>query len=458
MQESWNPPVQITGSEDCLYLNIDRPRHHSKEPLPVLVWFHGGGWVAGSSQDIDGRAIARYGLIVVTINYRLGALGFYASPELDREARDGVSGNLALRDQQAALGWIRRNIATFGGDPQRVTIAGQSAGALSNWIHLVSPGADGLFSRMIAESPVVSLFPNAGLDDARGVGGTRSLRDEEVRGASAQFAARLDCATATSQLSCLRAKPAADLIIALKPGVPGWGVGWGPVVDGKVLPAPVPELIAAGRYRHAPILTGGNWAENTINSQRKTIFGQPLLTTQDYERIVAALPHGTEILAHYPASKFSSPEDAYNLMRGDARVCINIASAKVMATNSPFYIYQFDAPNGPPTIFEAKLPDTVPQHSFHTAEIPYIFGLGYPNEQHPGVPPLTPAQKQLSNRMMSDWAHFVRTGRPASPDWQAFDQSQSFEYLSPPRPRRVTAAALGEHHNCDFWLRLLSGT
>lgn len=456
IQESWTFPVRIVGSEDCLYLNVTRPKQAAAK-LPVLVWFHGGGWVGGSSQDIDGRLLAEQGLIVVSVNYRLGALGFYASSDLDQEYGDGVSGNLAQRDQQFALRWVQRNIAALGGDPRRVTISGQSAGSLSNWIHLVSPGADGLFIQMIGESPVVSLRPEAKLDDARGVGGTRTLAEEEAQGASAHLAERLGCANAANRLACLRAIPAADVVTALKPGVAGWGVGWGPVVDGSFLPDAVPTLFREGKYKRYPILTGGNLGENSSFSQRKMLFGDPFMTAEAYTQTVLALPRGADILARYPAAKFRSPEDAYNVMRADARVCINIDTAQVLSKFSPFYVYQFEDPHPPATIYDVTLPDAVPARSYHTAEIPFVFGRGYPSEQHPGVPPFTEAQRRLASAMQRDWAAFVKTGKPGSASgWRPYDQSSAFQHLVPGGGRPIAGADLGVQHDCAFWTKALN--
>jgi para-nitrobenzyl esterase len=338
LQYSWAPPLRFEGSEDCLFLNVVTPRPAAGARLPVLVWFHGGGWVNGSSQDVDGRVFAAKGVVVVTVNYRLGAFGFYASPALDAEDPAHVSGNYAQRDQQAALRWVQRNIAAFGGDPAQVTIAGQSAGALSNWIHLVSPAAKGLFARVIGESPVVSFHPAAGLDDARGVGGTKTLQEEEAAGASAHLASILGCDASADPLACMRGKPAPDIVAAMKPGVPGWGVGWGPVVDGVLLPASPPALLAKRRPPIA-VLTGGNWGENGIFTLRKLAFGEPLMTAADYAGLVSKLPRGADILAHYPATAFASAEDAYVTMRGDARVCINIDAARTLAPAGPLLMY-----------------------------------------------------------------------------------------------------------------------
>ena len=455
LQTTWSPPIAYVGAEDCLYLNVYAPKPSSRALVPVMVWFHGGGWVNGSSQDVDGHVFAAKGVIVVTVNYRLGAMGFFASPLLDAESASRVSGNYALLDQQAALRWVQRNIRQFGGDPRRVTIAGQSAGALSNWIHLVAPSSRALFNQVIAESPVVSLHPEAGLDDARGLGGTKTLQQEEAAGTSAHLARALGCDGASDPLACLRARPAQEIAEAMKPGAAGWGVGWTPVADGLLLPGAAPTLIRQGRFKAVPILTGGNWGENGIFSLRKVAFGQPFYTQADYERLVLALPHGADILAQYPARKFASPEDAYIIMRGDARVCTNISTARALSAHSPLYLYQFEDEHPPATLYAVEAPADVHPQAFHTAEIAYVFQTGYPNELHPGAPPFTAAQKRLSQEMIDDWVGFVKTGRPpAASHWKPFAASRQFQLLSPLGVAQVSAERLAAQHNCGFWFTL----
>jgi para-nitrobenzyl esterase len=455
VQTTWSLPTRMVGSEDCLFLNVYAPGQRRSRRAPVLVWFHGGGWTGGSSQDVDGHVFASQGVVVVTVNYRLGALGFFASPELDSEAADKVSGNFALRDQQLALRWVQKNIDQFGGDSQRVTISGQSAGALSNWIHLVAPSSLGLFSQVIAQSPVVSLHSEAGVDDARGVGGTQSLGEEESNGTSSHFVKALGCDTAADKLACLRAKPAAQVIAGMNPGTPGWGVGWGPVVDRTLLADAVPSRIRQGQYKRVPILTGGNWGESSIASLKKIAFREPLYGPADYERVVLRFPHGTDILAQYPVGNFSSPEDAYNTMRSEARICTNISTAATLAKYGPLYIYEFEDEHPPATLYDVEAPSDIHPQSFHTAEIAYVFQTGYPNDLRPGPVPFDAAQKALSDRMMRDWVAFVKTGRPPpNSGWKSFSSSMAFHLLSPRGDSEVAARDLAREHHCSFWFGL----
>jgi para-nitrobenzyl esterase len=234
-----NPALTGPTSEDCLYLNVYTPTVRSSDEggLPVLVWIHGGRFTLGAGRDYDGTKLAAGGLVVVTINFRLGALGFLAHPALASQP-GGPSGNYGLMDQQAALRWVQSNIGQFGGDPRNVTIAGQSSGGTSVLAHLVCRGSRGLFHRAIVQSGSFALTQ-------------QSLAAAEADGEA--FAARASCPDQTA--GCLRRLPVADLVSNF-PGaaIPG-------VVDGMVLEEPVGTALAAGRFARVPILNGINHDE-----------------------------------------------------------------------------------------------------------------------------------------------------------------------------------------------------
>ncbi|HTP17882.1 MAG TPA: carboxylesterase family protein, partial [Streptosporangiaceae bacterium] len=223
------PPGTI--SEDCLYLNVYAPPVGSNDQggRPVLVWIHGGGLVQDGARDYDGSKLAADGVVVVTINYRLGALGFLALPAL---ASHGAAGNYGLMDQQAALRWVQRNIARFGGDPRNVTIAGQSAGGLSVLAQMVSPGARGLFQRAIVQSGTFAL-------------NQRPLATAEAAGE--RFATAVGCPDQSA--ACLRNAPVSALVANFGVEIPG-------VVDGSVLTQPIGTALASGQFARVPVING----------------------------------------------------------------------------------------------------------------------------------------------------------------------------------------------------------
>jgi para-nitrobenzyl esterase len=348
-------------SEDCLYLNLWTPAHAPTDRLPVLVFIHGGSFTEGSVSVplYDGAALARRRLIVVTINYRLGALGFLAHPALSAESPHHASGNYGLMDQVAALRWVRANVAAFGGDPNRVTIAGQSAGAMSVDLLTVSPQAKGLFQRAIIQSGPGAL---AALGIADGKAATTALEVAQQAGAS--FAKNLGATTAAE----LRALPADRL---LPP--PAGGMRFGPVVDGWFLPADADTVYAAGRQNDVPLLIGMMADEASASPG------------YDAARTRATRGQGLRAL--------------------DA-----LLAARARTSTHAAYAYYF----------EHAVP--WPQHpqfgAFHSGELPYVFdnlaGLDRP---------WSAADHALATAASSYWAAFATSGRPAGealPKWPAY--------------------------------------
>jgi para-nitrobenzyl esterase len=235
------PPSQFglaSTSEDCLYLNVFTPAGTHRRNLPVMVWLHGGSLLVGESNDYDPARLVRDGVIVVTVNYRLGALGFLADPALaDRPG--GPSGNFGLEDQQAALRWVQRNIRGFGGDPANVTLTGESAGGLSVLAQLASPGARGLFARAISES------------------GTYNLTQEPlatVEAAGEAFAAKVGC-TSQAAAACLRHLPVSAIVDSED------FTGYRPDIDGRVLTQSIGAALASGQFNRVPVINGTNHDE-----------------------------------------------------------------------------------------------------------------------------------------------------------------------------------------------------
>ncbi len=271
------------GSENCLFLNVYKPRNELVEDLvedhgrglPVMVWIHGGGLTAGSSDLYDPTPLVKKGVIVVTINYRLGYLGFFAQSAIDSEGH--LNGNYGLMDQQLALKWVRDNIAGFGGDPHRVTIFGQSAGGESAYAQLASPLAAGLFSGAISESGAAGEFQDYYFFIvALAAGETTGSEGAPAGDAVAAF---LGCTTA----ACLRALPAASLV-AVEPS------SVFPFVDGTLLTQQPSAAFATGEFNQVPVISGGNHDEYRIFvAAEYDLAGNPIATLADYDAAVSAL-------------------------------------------------------------------------------------------------------------------------------------------------------------------------
>ena len=304
-QNPFLPPGPI--SEDCLYLNVYAPAAHLGGNRPVLVWIHGGGLVQDGARDYDGSQLAADGTVVVTINYRLGALGFLAHPALATRP-GGSAGNYGLMDQQAALRWVQRNIAQFGGDPRNVTIGGESAGGLSVLAQMVSPSARGLFQRAIVQSGTFALTQ-------------QPLATAEAAGQT--FATSVGCASQTAQ--CLRSLPASSLVSPLVVEIPG-------VVDGSVLPQSIGTALAHGQFARVPLINGITHNEELLFvdlvgltvSQGTDIplAGKPTDPANYQANIAMALGVSTTraaaIAAEYPLSAYPSPDLALSTLVSDA--------------------------------------------------------------------------------------------------------------------------------------------
>lgn len=356
-----------------------------------MVWIHGGGFAngAGSLPVYSGARLARLGVVVVTINYRLGPLGFLAHPLLTAEDPQGTSGNYGLLDQIAALEWVRDNIAGFGGDPANVTVFGESAGGMSVCDLMVSPRAEGLFARAIVQS---------GPFDARGVGmdAVRSLAEAEAVGQ--RLSRRLGCDRAPDELDALRAVPAEDLIAAGEQTVvriPG-GIGFGPVVDGVVLPGDPAALFAAGKLHDVDLMVGANADEANL-----FLLGMRDRTPAQVAAFVRRLyePYADEVLALFPPSAYGSRAAAL----GKAVTVMGFlaparfAAASVARAGGDAYLYHF----------ARRPPPAGDLGAFHGLEIPYVFGNSALTLDLTGG-----VDGELSAAMMRYWVAFARDGDP----------------------------------------------
>jgi len=387
-------------SEDCLTLNVWSPVNARR--LPVMVWIHGGALVGGSSSEwlYDGVKIAQQGVVFVSINYRLGLLGYLAHPALSAESPQKISGNYGLLDQIEALRWLRDNIASFGGDPKQVTIAGESAGALSVIELLASPLARGLFARAISQSGYMPTY--------------RALHGEALGLPSAEAAGNaLAVAAGATDAAALRA---GDLINLFKAGL---ATGWQPepVIDGVVLKRQLAETFFQGEQAKVPVMAGFNEGEI-----RSLLFLMPKApeTAAAYEADVRSRfgDKASDYLAVYPgtdprADVMASVRDglygwaAQNLVRQQA------------AVGQPAYLYYFR--HSTPAERERDLA------AFHASELPYIFGASTKIGPNWPRPPLAAEETQLSDAMMGYWTSFVRNGLPKArgqPDWPRYTAPQ----------------------------------
>ena len=377
-------------SEDCLYLNVWTGATSAKEKRPVLVWIYGGGFSSGGSAVpiYDGEAMAKKGIVFVSFNYRVGIFGFFAHPELTKESPNHASGNYGLMDQVAGLQWVKNNIAAFGGDPNNVTIAGQSAGSMSVNCLVASPLAKGLFNKAIAESGAQLL--------SGALRGNTSLQQAEQDGA--KVATALHAASITD----LRKMPAEDLMKAQQ-GLRG------PIVDGYVLPQPIGEIFAQGKENDVALLTG--WNEN-----EGLMFG-PAKNATDFQKQLNDQygADATKFLQYYPATNDSvAKASQMNLFGRDIIFGVqNYTWANVASSQGhKVYVYRFTR----------KVPATgeyVKYGAFHTGEVPYAYdNLKFVNR------PWQPVDNELASVMCTYWANFIKTGDPNGkglPEWKAYN-------------------------------------
>jgi len=415
-------------SEDCLYLNVFTPARNTARNLPVMVWVHGGSLRTGESNDYNPAELVQHGVVVVTINYRLGALGFLADAAL--ASRPGApSGNYGLMDQQAALRWVQRNIRGFGGDPGDVTVFGESAGGLSTLAQLASPGARGLFQRAIVES------------------GTYQLTQQPLAAAEAAgqaFAAKAGCASTASaknMAACLRGLPVSTILANEDP------VGYTPDVDGSVLTQSIKTALARGQFNRVPVVIGTNHDEYRLFVAVFQFLGQRV-TAANYQSMIASTLSvsaaiAAKVAAKYPLSRYPSPPVALGAVGTDAIfACHALTADESLARYVPTYAYEFNDENAP----ELFLPPVgFPYGAAHASELPYLFSQTTISRPIG----LSAAQQQLAAAMKQDWTNMAKTGIPAA-GWPRFTAtSQQMLSLVPPTPQVETDFAA--QHHCAFW-------
>jgi carboxylesterase type B len=420
-------PPQVIGSEDCLSVNVETPREVSIR-LPVMVFVHGGGFANGSGALYDPtRLVTRGRVVVVTFNYRLGALGSLDHPAV----HDPYAGNFGLADQQAALRWVRRDIAAFGGDPGNVTLWGQSAGAFSTCAQLAAPGARGLFDKAIVQS---------------GPCGNSLLTRPQAQRRGLAAAAKLGCPDPGTAAECLRAKPFQDLtgldqdqVYTVHRRIAG--LPWLPVAGTPALPLQPLTALRLGRATDVPLIQGGTKDEmRAFVAAKYDATGHPVTAAQ-YQDIVHTL-FGSEnaraVLAAYPLGRYPTPSLALaTLLTDDGSMlgaCSQLPADDAAARR--VFAYEFAEPA------DYAIGD-LPFGAAHGTDLRYFFDGLY---QGPNPPPLTGRREILADRLIGYWTRFAHTGAPSG-RWPAYGHGTVLSFSTD----RIAPVDLTTEHHCTFW-------
>ncbi len=397
-------PLNPLMSEDCLYLNVWSPAKSADDRLPVMVWIYGGGFKSGSGSEpwYNGAHLARKGVIVVTVNYRLDVLGFLSHPELTAESNNHASGNYGLLDQIAALGWVKRNIAAFGGDPDRTTVFGESAGSISVSALMASPLAHGLFQRAIGESGAM-LFPN------------KSPYALAPRLEAEQEGVKFADLLSAHSIAELREKPAEALLDALvkNPDIPR--MSRGPIIDGRVLPASPAEIFAKGQQTDVPLLAGSTADEGTLFTARAQQATPETYSEQVHELFGDAADAVRKL---YPVGTTEETKLSFAALFGDQLIAYPTwlwEELQARTGKAPTYRYLFELRPPSPELSQGS---PAAAGAFHTAEIVYVFDNLQVRDW-----PWRPEDRRMAEIASSYWANFAKSGNPNGPglpNWPAY--------------------------------------
>jgi para-nitrobenzyl esterase len=431
----------LSGSEDCLYLNVWAPADKPDVPMPVMVWIHGGGFIAGqgSFTSEDGRVLAQqHNVVVVTLNYRLGIFGFLAHEALtSEEAGHPSSGNYGIEDQTAALRWVRDNISAFGGDPANVTIFGQSAGGVSVCTQLVSPQAAGLFHRAVIQSGTCE----AALSTLPGVSAL-----------GARLANQTGCEGEQQVLACLRGK-SAEAVANVLPADPTFAFGegytvWWPVLDGHVLPMQMLDAFRSGQFNRVPVINGSTTDEATLLVWLShNLLWKPLQDEQYLDRLtylVGSRGMADKVAQRYPLAAYDSAFEALSTAFSDGFFhCPTRHQSRALSRHVPTWEYSFEYDQAPFLVPGADL------GAYHAAEIQYVFG----NPMSVIRRTFDAVEQPLAESMMAYWTTFARTGQPDAgglPAWPPYGPEQTAMVFD------LRNALASEMYNdqCTFWEEL----
>jgi para-nitrobenzyl esterase len=419
-----------TDNEDCLYLNVTTPSRHGRKP--VMVWLHGGGNSYLTASGFDGARIATQGdAVVVTTNFRLGYFGFLGHPGLPN------SGAYGIEDQQAALRWVQRNAAAFGGDPDNVTVFGESGGAFDICAQLTAPGSRGLFHRAIAQSGGCSItWPANGI--IHGFPASSPwVAKAKAEADGVALATQLGC----SDVACLRRLPASALT-AIENGLT-------PVVIGnRVLPVHPVEALATGRFNRVPVIWGNTRDEGRLTA---ATIAEPF----DYHGLLVQAfgsDKAARVEAEYTAAKYGSDRLAYGAVLTDrVWACNQLADDRLLGRRVPTYGFEFADRTAPVGYFKDLIPPGFPAGAFHSSDVAYLFDTPMFD--------LNAEQRGLSDQMIKYWTRFAKTGNPNAhglPTWPTFrDNPQTHDNtvqsLAPADIKQVDGY---REHNCGFWAGL----
>ena len=399
------------ASEDCLTLNVCTPANAQPGSLPVMVWIYGGGFVTGGTSEArqDGQFLAHHNVVIVSMNYRLGIFGFFAHPELSAESPHHASGNYGLLDQAAALDWVKRNITAFGGDPNNITLFGESAGSFSVSSQMASPLSKNLIAKAIGESGAA--FHSSGL-------GYPPLAKAEL-----EDSAFAQAAFHTSSLSDLRKLSAEDLVKAASAKTTPAPPRFGPDVDGYFLPQSVPDIFAAGQQAHVPLLAGWNADEVRaaviMNPVKPTVASFTEQATKDFG------DRSKDFLAVYPATTDAEATQSAGDFVSDRFIAYSTwawLEAQVKTGEAPVYRYRFDLGSAGDKFHPAAI------GAFHSDDIEYVFGTLDSRQQST----IRPEDRALSAEVQQYWTNFARNGNPNAPDlpvWPTYGPKDDWQVM-----------------------------
>jgi para-nitrobenzyl esterase len=422
-------------SEDCLYLNLWTPAKSAQDRLAVMVWFYGGGFQAGSSSEprYDGENFATKGIIVVNVNYRLGVFGFLSLPALSKESGEHASGNYGLMDQIAGLRWVKKNIAAFGGDPDKVTIAGESAGSLSVSALMASPLARGLLRGAIGESGAFFGHPPAG-------SAMQPLTEAEKTGS--KFAESVGA----EDLATLRAKSAEELLSAAQKDR---SLQFWPIVDGYVLPKDVATIFAQGQQSHVPLLAGWNAQEASF----AVVYAREKPTAKTFPEQLRTRfnDRAKEILRLYPASSDEEARESAIDLASDFFIVYGTWEWLEMQNktgHAAVYGYVFE--RTPPVAPDMKVNGVSPKElgARHACEIEYVFGALKSQKN-----PWEPADFKISDAMAWYWANFTKTADPNGTGlakWPHYDEGGQTPVMMH-FGEEIQAAPQAHRERYEFW-------